>query len=322
VALQLGRLLAALLTAGLRHPDLHAGNVLLDTRGAPYLIDLARARLGTQVNVEGLLVNLIAGVRERTTGGFRARVLLALCAADPGVLSNLRDRIESLERTARLARRSAILGRLARWRRASGALRPFERDGQVGLLARGRAEALLDLAREDPGLALPDAPGRCLSVARAPDHCRPRWELAARLTMHDLPGERPLALIREPEEVALFDAPLGARPLRSALEAADPAATGTLLARAGSVLGALSDRGLAALPAGAEALAVDGDGDVHLCPQVLEDCDDPSPEPVLLLARELELDGSERGVVASAFVHAHRGTAAERRRLASELQDG
>jgi len=322
VAVRLGRVLAALLEAGLRHPDLHAGNVLLDSAGAPHLVDLARARFGKRVEVESLLVNLAAGVRERTTPSLRARVFLALRAACPRLLPNARERIERVERRARVARRNAILGRVARWRRTSGALAPFERGGQVGLLARGRSEELLDLARDGHSVPLPDAPERCLSLARSPDQFGPRWELAARLAMHDLPGERPLALIRKPEPLALFDAPLGARPLREGLEAADPAAARTLLARAGSVLGSLSDRGLAALPAGAGSLAVDESGNVHLCPRVLTRSDDPGPEPVLQLARELGLCKSDREPVASAFVNAHRGSAAERRRLTSELQDG
>lgn len=322
VAVRLGRLLAALIEAGLRHPDLHAGNVLIDASGAPHLIDVARARLGGSVEVDRLLVNLAAGVRERTTGGFRARVFLALRAACPRLLPNVRERIERLEHTARLARRSAILGRLARWRRTSGALAPFERDGQVGLLARGRAEELLDLGRDGHGTPLPDAPGRCLVVIRSPDQFGPRWELAARLAMHDLPGERPLALIRKPEPLALFDAPLGSRPLREALESADASATPRLLAHAGRVLGSLSDRGLAAHPAGAASLAVDEAGHVHLCPKVLTGSDDPGPEPVFQLARELGLCENDRELVASAFVQAHRGSAAERRRLTSELQDG
>ena len=104
--------------------------------------------------------------------------------------------------------------------------------------------------------------------------------------------------------------------------AADTAAAHTLLTGAGGALGALSDRALAALPAGSEALAVDGEGNVHLCPKLLTQSDDPSLEPVLQLAQELSLDGTERSLVASAFVAAHRGSAAERRRLASELQDG
>jgi hypothetical protein len=55
---------------------------------------------------------------------------------------------------------------------------------------------------------------------------------------------------------------------------------------------------------------------------MLTTSDDPSLEPVFQLARELGLSGSERDLVAMAFVGAHRGTAAERRRLTSELQDG
>ncbi|MDA1265505.1 MAG: phosphotransferase, partial [Planctomycetota bacterium] len=81
VAPHLGRLLAALVGGGVRHGDLHAGNVLVQPDGRVALIDLARVRLGATVEPEGLLVGCAAGLRERDPRGFRARVLAAFRAA-------------------------------------------------------------------------------------------------------------------------------------------------------------------------------------------------------------------------------------------------
>src|SRR6185295_12047570 len=44
LAARLGRVVAQLHAAGWEHGDLHAGNVLVDERGAPWLVDLGRAR--------------------------------------------------------------------------------------------------------------------------------------------------------------------------------------------------------------------------------------------------------------------------------------
>ena len=145
------------------------------------------------------------------------------------------------------------------------------------------------------------------SASGIPLPCEPDGYLRA---MHDV---QPRALV-----TACTDDPSWV--CRKVLEATADAHT--LLARAGGALGSLSDRGLAALPAGAGSLAVDEEGDVHLSPRVLTESDDPSSEPVLQLARELGLNRSERELVADAFVDAHRGSAAERRRLTSELRDG
>jgi 3-deoxy-D-manno-octulosonic acid kinase len=69
-----GRLVRALARAGVRHPDLSAGNVLIDALGQAWIVDLDRARTETPTGVrEGraMLARLERSVRKVASAGTR-----------------------------------------------------------------------------------------------------------------------------------------------------------------------------------------------------------------------------------------------------------
>ena len=85
----LGELLASLHASGVDHPDLHAGNALVDSRGAVWAIDFHKARRVRSLRSKMLerdLVSLAAGVRERLPPYARARFFHAWLRALPEAL--------------------------------------------------------------------------------------------------------------------------------------------------------------------------------------------------------------------------------------------
>lgn len=291
VAAHLGRLLAALVEADVRHGDLHAGNVLVGADGGVHLIDLARVRVGVPVAARPLLAGCAAGLRERDPEGFRARALASFRAA-----SGLDVDPEDLEHAARLRRREVVRKRLARYWRESGALREIQQDGLRALLARDVDEdRLVELAGGEPPEGLVAASAASLGLLSE------RWERAARAAMHRLPSERPVALIRAPQPRAVLAAP----PL-APIAGATPEALG-------ATLGAIHDRGLL-LDGDVDALALAPDGCVWIDGGTLreqDDLDQLGPARGWFERTGVELTpGAVR-----AFLDAGRGGAGERRRL-------
>lgn len=327
VAGRLGALAARLVAERVVHPDLHAGNVLVDGAGRPQLLDLARARRGTTGDPARLLARLAAGVRERSGPRFRARFLVAFLRASPGLdrpLGRAVEAVEALEREARTLRRAEVARRVQRWWRESGAVRPFTRGDRRGFARRDLDEALLDELATRPLTPLGDGRSAFAVDAHSVAELRPRWETAARYAMHDLPGERPLALFTQPRARAVLEVPAEAQPLEVRYLQAEGSQRTLLLHGAGSVLGTLDDRGLSLVPAQGLGLLATSRERVELGPGRLVDLHrlDPSGAVSTVLTALPSLDGAGRAAFAAGFVAAHRGTRAEGRRLAQELSLG
>lgn len=294
IASRLGRLLAALVEAGVHHPDLHAGNVLVGKGPAVHLIDLAGVRLGARVAPEDLLSGCAAGLRERDPQGFRSRALASFRQA-----SGLTVDPEALEARARARRRTVVQRRLARYWRESGALRELVYSGARVLLARDVDGAQL------PALA-GDSPPTGFTIERAGSigQLTRRWERAARAQMHRLPCEQPVALFAGPTSPRV----VLSSPTLSPAQGATPAALGR-------TLGAIHDRGLRLIGDAAD-LAVAPDGVVWISGGQLVDHD--RLDDILWARQWFDLLGAEPSPPAvAAFLSEARGTALERSRLAA-----
>lgn len=210
----LGELLARLQAAGVDHPDLHPGNVLIDETGGVWAIDFHKARGGARLSasrLEAQLAHLEAGLRELAPARLRVRCLLAWLRALPE--DHPRPRGSTSELAARIAvrarreRAATVEKRRLRWTRPGSAVRPvslsagdgFERADGPPDLARSLEAAL---ERSGTGsarqvIACPAAPARRVLVLRGPWRAvGAAWYAAARLEEHALPAARPLALAR------------------------------------------------------------------------------------------------------------------------------
>ncbi|MFL5338881.1 MAG: lipopolysaccharide kinase InaA family protein [Gemmataceae bacterium] len=158
LARELGRFLAQLHDAGIRHADLHPGNLLLrwpDDRPEFVLIDLHDVQTGRPLRPAQSLANLVLFNRWfvlRSSRSDRLRCWRAYCAARGLMDSNLGRRLE--EQTWRSNRRF-WRGRLTRCLRAS---RHFQRLSVPGLA--GFAVRDIEASAFAPLLANPDAPFR------------------------------------------------------------------------------------------------------------------------------------------------------------------
>ena len=188
---RLGELLARLQAAGWEHGDLHAGNVLVDARGRPWLIDFQRARRAAPDAARRLdeVVECAAMARELLSARLRARFLLSWLEALP---TELRPKLagtelfNAIEERARLRRRERVRIGLSRWLRESSRARWVER-GTAGVWLRR------DLT---PATLEHDLPEHWLVLRGARDELRARWLGAARLAEHRLPVARPAAFAR------------------------------------------------------------------------------------------------------------------------------
>ena len=181
------------------------------------------------------------------------------------------------------------------------------------------ASALAACLEGAPGAAGPDVEVLVYRGAEA----RERWERAARLRMHGLPGPRPIAAILEPSTEVLLASPTDSVALCNRWEKADASERVGLARGAGHVLGQLYDRGLAlAPPAGQSGLLATERGEVLIADAPLEEPTTPEArawvEPVFALLRP-ELDESSREALVTGFVRAQRGSRAECARIEREL---
>jgi tRNA A-37 threonylcarbamoyl transferase component Bud32 len=219
--------------AGLAHRDLHPGNLVVQTTGAVWLVDLRGARLEAGFDARTArrdLVSLASSVRESVGARPRTRFLAAYLRALP---PEARERLPGLaslafevELAARLHRREAVRRARKRWTRDSSACRRIVRGEFRGFASVEADERDPVPATGDRHLVLRDRPWRELIRA---------WYTAARLDAHGIPCARPWALARAPESLAAFALPPDAR------GDDPPADTGQ---RAG-ILRALADRALA-----------------------------------------------------------------------------
>ena len=241
LAAGVGELLAAAHAAGLDHPDLHPGNVLVDAAGRPWLVDFHKARLRPRSDLLALgerdLVALLAYVRESLHPAARLALvgawLVRSGARPPGEAAAF---AAALEARARFHRRAWVAHAEGRWMRTSSVC---EAHAALEGTVYARRGVPFELVREL--LASPrggwelrsSGPLRALVQGGLPPaELRALWFHAARLAEHAVPALVPLALA---PRAAAFLVP----------EGAGPAPGGGLgAAAAGRLLGTLHDRGL------------------------------------------------------------------------------
>jgi tRNA A-37 threonylcarbamoyl transferase component Bud32 len=242
-----GRALAELLarahSAGLDHPDLHPGNLLVGADSRAWLADLRGARVRRTLGPEILLRDLVAlasATRERTSARARARFLIAYLRRLPSVLRTALPARSALaadvERRARIHRREAVRRSRLRWTRLSSVCEPVEGGGFRALEPLAEGERAIDVGgvRRRDLLAC--------------------WYLAARLREHGIPGARPLELRRS--RATSFAVPADAR----------PADERTVAEGLEALLAALRDRGLELEGPYRRALLADASGRLLLGP--------------------------------------------------------
>jgi tRNA A-37 threonylcarbamoyl transferase component Bud32 len=276
LARALGQLLAALHLAGLDHPDLHLGNVLVDGRGRPFAVDFHKARLARTLSPARRLADLAAlaaSARERVSRRFRARAFLSWArsleaeSGQPAFPKAERAELaREIEQRALRLRRDRVRRRQVRWTREGTACRAIDgesRGFERADLPEGFAAAL---AQRAGGAALAGALSTCalpgqragpallLGRALGPGVLR-GWYAAARLTEHGVHTARPLCLVRSPGPWAALELPPGAATIASSA----PVAADELRA-CGELCGALLDRGLRLDPLRLEELWIDADG--------------------------------------------------------------
>jgi hypothetical protein len=276
----LGSLLASLHRCGVDHPDLHAGNALVDTSGRAWAIDFHKARRVRALSGKSLLRDLsraAAGVRESVGPRFRARFFLAWWRAlEPeqrtqlGIAADRTARSElarSIESTARARRAEVVRRRRARWLRdgtavraiAGGALDGFERldaahesASQLDQLARNagarRQEVVCDLR---------DGTRALLVTGRSARDLRAIWCTAARLLEHRIAAAQPLCIALGARKWAAFELPRGAKPCNGV---ADLLARRRSAFELGILCAQLADRGLRPLAGAQHSIWLDERG--------------------------------------------------------------
>ena len=318
LAAAVGELVARAHAAGLDHPDLHPGNVLVDRGGRPWLIDFHKARMRPRLApavVERDLVSLTAYLRETLPAAARAALLDAWHRAQP---KSTRGEAEALRRTieqrARLHRRAWVAHAQGRWTRSSSRCEVLDTPAGPLFLRRGLPLSLAQAlgAAGVQATSLPELrTAEVLVLERRPAHeLRERWFAAARLTDHGLGALRPLAA--GPGWTA-FEVPAGARPI--ALADSDGAALGRLV-------GGLHDRGLD-LNAPPE-LWSDG-RELYLAPPAGLRHVDPRPgamDPARRCAHAAALGARGQGEFRRAYAGAFRSGPTEVEALTRELADG
>ncbi|MDP6939508.1 MAG: lipopolysaccharide kinase InaA family protein [Planctomycetota bacterium] len=324
VARALGQLLADLWSARIWHPDLHMGNVLVGPGGEVHLIDLARVRTRWTRNVHEFLLPLAAGAREWADEVFRARVLRSFtraCEASEILLGS-----ETFEQQARERRREDVGKRLVRFQRVSGAMAPLH-DGNVrGLAHRDLTADHAVLTALDPSAEFCEAtwdPTREVQVVEGPlkGHLLQRWNTAARLESHGIPTERPLAWIHTEEPRVVFDRPRGCLPFGECWTTWSPSERSFAAAAAGTLMGALQDRGLGV--DGRRPLALLASSPTGLLLEYPRLIESSEPQATGTLQQWTEstpgVTPTEAWAWVQGFAAAQRSTRAERMRIRAQL---
>ncbi len=207
LARSIGQLLAAIEAAGLRYPDPHAQNVLVDEAGALWLVDLARSRFAphTAASMQSTLVRACARLRELSSPAFRALIFRAFLRARPSHLA-APDPLD-IERRATLQQRQDIRRRVKVWRRDSSMTIVEQTPSKVV-----RARHL----RDQPAAGWRTERRECSSREASAI-----WAHLVRAELHRLPAARPRRLALAPPYFVEFDVPEagGAAPGAAAREA-------------------------------------------------------------------------------------------------------
>lgn len=191
--------LARFTAAGLRQPDWHPKNVLIDAEDRVHVIDLHKARLvrPTATLAQDGARRFASLVFERATPAELARAARAWWEALPSDLRHASGERRALVRRvfaeSRDERREQVERDLDRWSRASGAVRV--EDGALVARVPDRQGAI-DLVRaaSEPREARDATEDRDLVLhgdRRAVEHA---WVVQARLVEHRIPAARPLRL--------------------------------------------------------------------------------------------------------------------------------
>lgn len=239
LARELGHQLGLLHAAHVDHPDLHAGNVLVDISGRAWLIDFqsARRRRLRPALIERDLLRAEAFLRERMPPRMRLRAFIEhqreLARGTGEAPSRIsRQLARRLAADAPAARRALVSRGANRWLRESGVMRARP-------LAGGELLCRRDL--RDPDDATRGELANTLRLTGTPATLRTLWLNAARAVEHALPVAQPWQLRIE-----------GAR--AEALFQLVPGTSGG----EGHLRELLRDRGLTAQPFGAIASPMGG----------------------------------------------------------------
>ncbi len=315
LARRLAELLAALHAAGVDHPDLHPGNVLIDGAGAVWAIDFHKARRVRRVRPATAwrdLASLAAGVRESTSPRWRARFLCGwLRSAPPELARGATERAGAstgelalaLERRAREVRRAHVERRRARWLRASSSCRAVERNWRGFERADAREPAEFDALA--PASSLASDPGALVLEGLQPREARELWCAAARLAEHGLPALRPRAFSQRPRVWLWLEAAEPGRACRAPADVRGARALHSL----GRLCAQLADRGLRVVAGRWPVLWRSARGDLRLAAVASLEADPQAGDGIdlvrtLALARLSldELSRTERAAYAAGIV--------------------
>ena len=218
LARAVGRLLADAHTAGLRHPDLHPGNVLLDSAGRAWLIDVAKARVQASVSreeAEADLIELAAATRERVGAGTRLHALASWARArSQGAeveAPDLRALAEHVEHRAVARRRAAVMDQLHCWTRPGRVVRSLATErgvviADVGPELERELLALEPAGERRPHPTDPSLEFACIATGRP---LRADWVELGRASYHQVPAMQPVLLVESPPQRAVFAVPCG-----------------------------------------------------------------------------------------------------------------
>jgi len=345
VARELGRSAARALMDGLDHRDLHPGNVLIDSEGKAWLVDVAHARLrraASTLRMYGDLERWAAAARERATIGFRQRFLVAFLRELPTEILDvlgkwLGDRgalAARIEHSARIRRRAVLKRQALRWKRDSSATRAIRHGDMRGWARLDLADdvlgAFLSRLEGTRGSAPPDDALVRETATRRFLFSDPfgvtllRWLTLAKAEMHGISAPRPLLLLRRPRPILIVDLAADARQVGAGSVRVEEESS-EHLAAIGNLLGTLHDRGYRA---SSDRPWVSDRSPVRasLPPEHFLSPLAPRTEVFArdcrAALRSFEVTRQEaRSAFLEGYLRAFRGGRAERERLAQDLRD-
>ncbi|MEM9801980.1 MAG: lipopolysaccharide kinase InaA family protein [Planctomycetota bacterium] len=203
LARRIGALVADCERVGMRHPDPHPGNVLVDADGKLWLIDLARVRFwfADPIRFRRMLVVASARIRESTSERFRALVFRSFLRQHR-VATQTPDP-HAIEAAARIRQRRDVERRVDVWCRTSSATAVDEDEA-------GRQTVRVRAAGDEPA-----AGWRVERIEGDRDAVRAIWSTAVRATLHGIPSARPRRVALQSPCFVELDVPIDAAPARN-----------------------------------------------------------------------------------------------------------